>query len=206
LVITPEQFEALLAWLDGDRESAGLKYELIRSSLLRVFVSKGLNNAEDLADETINRVILRLPDIKDKYCGEPARYFHGVARNIVRETGRRKEIVMEVSAVTVFADPILGSELECLDACMGVLPPQKCDLILDYYLYEGHDKIEHHKLMAKSLGISDGALRGRAHNIRAALEECVKQCVRRKENKISNKVIENRDGGTPHRPGIRQSG
>ena len=181
MVITSEQFEALLAWLDSDRESAGLKYELIRSSLLRVFVSKGLNNAEDLADETINRVILRLPDIKDNFCGEPVRYFHGVARNVVRETGRRKEIVMEVTAVTMFVDPIIGSELECLDACLGVLPPQKCDLILDYYLYEGHDKIEHHKQMARGLGITDGALRGRAHHIRSGLEECVRQCVGRKE-------------------------
>lgn len=190
MVITSEQFEALLAWLDSDRESAGLKYELIRSSLVRVFASKGLDDAEDLADETINRVIVRLPDIKDDYCGEPARYFHGVARNIVREKARRKEIVTEVTAVTVFVDPILGSELECLDECLGVLPPQKCDLILDYYLYEGHDKIEHHKQMAQTLGISDGALRGRAHYIRIALEECVRDCVQRKENKILNKVIE----------------
>lgn len=190
MVITSEQFEGLLAWLDSDRESAGLKYELIRSSLLRVFASKGLDDAEDLADETINRVIGRLPDIKDDYCGEPARYFHGVARNIVREKARRREIVTEVTAVTAFADPILGSELECLNACMGVLPPQKCDLILDYYLYEGHDKIEHHKQMAQALGISDGALRGRAHYIRIALEACVKDCVQRKENKILNKVIE----------------
>jgi DNA-directed RNA polymerase specialized sigma24 family protein len=183
LVITSEQFEALLTWLDSDRESAGIKYELIRSSLLRVFVSKGLNDAEDLADETINRVIARLPDIRENYCGEPARYFHGVCRNIVRETVRRKEIAMEVTTVTLFADPILGSEHECLDTCLSVLSPQKCDLILDYYLYEGHEKIEHHKRMAHALGITEGALRGRAHNIRSALEQCVKECVRQKEKR-----------------------
>jgi len=152
-----------------------------------VFVSKGLNDAEDLVDETINRVIARLPDIKENYCGEPVRYFHGVARNVIRETTRRKEIAMEVASVTVFSDPIISSELECLDACLRILPPEKGDLILDYYLYEGHDKIEHHKRMATALGISHGALRGRAHHIRAGLEECVKQCVQRKENKIRGK-------------------
>ena len=187
MVITAEQFDALLAWLDADRDGAGVKYEVIRSGLVRVFVSKGLNNAEDLADETINRVISRLADIQDKYYGEPARYFHGVARNVIRETVRRREIALEVTPVIQFADPILTSEQECLQLCLDVLPPAKRDLILDYYLYEGHDKIEHHKRMAKARSITEGALRGRAFQIRAGLDECVKQCVRRKENETAGK-------------------
>ena len=105
-------------WLDTDRECAGLKYEVIRSALLRIFVSKGLNDAEDLADEAINRVIVRLPDIRQGYDGEPARYFHGVARNIIRETYRRKELTIEVTAVTEFIDPIISTERECLEACL----------------------------------------------------------------------------------------
>lgn len=183
MVITSEQFDALLAWLDPDREAAGHKYEAIRTGLVRVFVSKGLNDAEDLADETINRVIGRLPDIKDSFSGDPVRYFHGVARNIMRELNRRKEIAIEVTTVTHFADPIISTELECLETCLGVLPAEKGDLILDYYLYEGHDKVEYHKQMAATLRISNGALRGRAHQIRVGLEECVKQCIQRKENK-----------------------
>ncbi len=187
MVITSEQFDALLAWLDSDRDGAGVKYETIRSGLVRIFVSKGLDDAEDLADETINRVISRLADIQDTYCGEPARYFYGVARNIIRETVRRREITLEVTPVIDFVDPILTTENECLKLCLDILPPAKRDLILDYYLYEGHDKIEHHKRMAKARGITEGALRGRAFQIRVGLDECVKQCVRRKENKTAGK-------------------
>ena len=55
-----------------------------------MFVSKGFSDAEDLADETINRVAKKLPEIQDTYVGEPARYFHGVARYILREMMRRK--------------------------------------------------------------------------------------------------------------------
>jgi len=187
LVITPEQFEALLNWLDTDRDCAGLKYETIRSALLRIFVSKGLNDAEDLADEVINRVIARLPDIREKYVGEPARYFHGVARNVILETYRRKELAMEATAVAEFTDPIISSERECLDSCLPVLTPERRDLILDYYLYQGHDKVEHHKQMARKLGITEGALRGRVHQIRSGLERCVKQCVHRKRNKTAHK-------------------
>jgi RNA polymerase sigma factor (sigma-70 family) len=187
LVITPEQFEALLDWLDTDRDCAGRKYETIRSGLLRIFVSKGLNDAEDLADETINRVIARLPDIRADYNGEPARYFHGVARNIIRETYRRKEITVEATAVAEFVDPVISTERECLESCLQVLTPERRDLILDYYLYEGRDKVEHHKAMAKKVGISEGALRGRVHQIRSGLEQCVKQCVVRAGNKTAHK-------------------
>jgi DNA-directed RNA polymerase specialized sigma24 family protein len=187
LVITPEQFEALLDWLDTDRDCAGLKYETIRSGLLRIFVSKGLNDAEDLVDQVIDRVIGRLPDIRQDYTGEPARYFHGVARNIIRETYRRKELAIEATAVAEFVDPLISTERECLESCLQVLTAERRDLILDYYLYEGHDKVEHHKAMAKKLGITDGALRGRVHQIRSGLEQCVKQCVVRQRNKTAHK-------------------
>ena len=187
MVITSEQFERLLTWLDADRDCAGRKYEAIRSGLLRVFISKGFNNAEDLADQTIDRVTSRLADIQASYYGDPARYFHGVARNVIRETSRQKELTVEVTAITFFVDPIITDEKECLNTCLRVLPPHKRDLILDYYLYEGHDKIEHHKQMSQRLGITSGALRGQAHQIRTGLEACVKQCVQRKGNKTAPK-------------------
>ena len=175
--ITQEQFDSLLTWLgDGDREVAGArKYETVRAGLVRVFVSKGFNDAEDLADETINRVITRLPDIRENYDGEPTRYFHGVARNIIRETGRRREISAEVSAVWIDPRPT-GADLECLEQCLQSLPADKRELILDYFVYEGHDKIEHHKEMAAELGITEGALRGRVYHIRANLGNCMRQC------------------------------
>jgi len=177
VVITKEQFDLLLDWLDPDRELAGKKYETIRAGLIRVFVSRGFNDAEDLADETINRVIIRLPEFKDTYVGEPVRFFHGVARNVIRETLRRKEIATEVIVVSVDERPVTRIERECLDTCLELLPEEKTDLILDYYLYEGHDKIEHHRRMAKSLGISEGALRGRAHHIRKALEQSLNKMI-----------------------------
>ncbi len=166
-----------MTWLgDGDRDTGATKYETVRAGLLRVFVTKGFSDAEDLVDESFNRVITRLPDIRDTYEGEPIRYFHGVARNIIRETNRRKEISAEVSAVWVEPQPT-SPELECLERCLQQLPVEKRELILDYFLYEGHEKIEHHKELAGELGISEGALRGRVHHIRTGLVNCLRQCV-----------------------------
>jgi len=54
--LTQEAFDRLLQWLDQDRDEAGLKYESIRSKLIRIFKRYGWTTAEDLADESINRV------------------------------------------------------------------------------------------------------------------------------------------------------
>jgi len=172
-----QPFETLLGWLDRDRDLAGEKYETIRSGLVRIFVSKGFSDAEHLADETIDRVIKRLPDIIDTYEGPPVRYFHGVARNVLLEASRPREIAVELPAIPVDPKLFKDETIECLEGCLQLLPLNKRDLILDYYLYEGHDKIEKHRSMARELQISEGALRGRAHQIRTSLETCVRKCV-----------------------------
>lgn len=175
LAITQEQWDSLLNWLSDDPELAGEKYETIRGGLVRFFVSKGFNDAEDLADETINRVIIRLPDIRDTYEGDPSRYFHGVARFVMLERLRIREVTVEVSAIWVEPRPT-SEDQECLEKCLRVLPDSKRDLILDYYLYEGHDKIEHHKQMAAEREITEGALRVRVHHIKVSLETCMQKC------------------------------
>ena len=175
--ITEQSFEALLKWLDPDREVAGQKYEIIRTGLLRIFISKGFSDAEHLVDRTINIVTNRLPDIRDCYEGEKVHYFRGVARNIIFEEGRRKEIATDDVRELVKEIKHPTDLDECLLRCLKFLPRQKRTLILDYHLYEGHAKIESHREMARELAISESALRSRAHHIRANLETCVLQCM-----------------------------
>jgi DNA-directed RNA polymerase specialized sigma24 family protein len=170
-------FDDLLAWLDPDRDISARKYETIRASLIRIFVAKGFNDAEDLADEVITRVTKRVPAIRDTYVGDPANYFHGVARNLIREAYRRKEIATDVTPVAEIQIAQRSDEYECLMRCLKFVAHEKRELILDYHVYEGHNKIEHHRIMAEELGISKGALRLRAHHIRSDLEKCVEQCV-----------------------------
>ena len=176
MVVTAEPFDSLLEWLDRDRDVAGQKYEVIRSGLIRIFVSKGFSDAEDLADEAINRVMTRLPEIRGHYEGEPARYFHGVARNIFFEARRRKETLTEVTAIA--APPLEHTpEYDCLLECLGLLSPDKRDLIVDYYLYKGPEKIQQHRRMAEELHITEGALRNRTFQVRITLEKCVSKCI-----------------------------
>jgi DNA-directed RNA polymerase specialized sigma24 family protein len=171
-----EPFDALLEWLDPDREKTGQRYEVIRAGLIRMFVSNGLSDAEHYADVVIDRVMKKLPEIRATYVGEPAKYFHGVARNIIREARRQKEIATDVMPAP--PPPVDRSETsDCLSKCLSVLPPDKQAFILDYHLFKGHEKVEHHRQMAGELSITEGALRTRAHHLRVTLEKCVLECI-----------------------------
>ena len=199
-------FDNLLAWLDPDRDLAGEKYEVIRGGLIRIFIAKGFSGAEDMADESIGRVTKKLPEIRNGYVGEPARYFHGVARNIIREAYRPKEIATDLAPVASIQVTNRSDCYECLLRCLKFLPPEKRDLALDYHVYEGHDKVEQHQAMAREFGISKNALRGRAHHVRNELETCVQNCMGtlRKQTKPTSRSIVVSGAGTrsvTHGPG-----
>jgi hypothetical protein len=114
LAITKELFDALLDWLDPDRDTAGRRYEAIRAGLVRMFVSKGISDAGHSADEAMDRVMKRLPEIRASYVGDPAKYFHGVARNLIREAMRGKEVPTEVLPECLTKDPDISDTSECL--------------------------------------------------------------------------------------------
>jgi DNA-directed RNA polymerase specialized sigma24 family protein len=162
---------------DSDREAAGQQYQTIREGLIRIFVSKGFSDAEDMADEAMDRVANRAPELRETYVGDPVRYFRGVARNLILEHGRKREIATEELPVLPVEVNHPSDVYECLVKCLKFLPPEKRDLILDYYVYQGHEKIEAHKVMADELGITDGALRGRAFQLRSRLEKCIANCI-----------------------------
>ena len=174
-VLTQEAFDALLDWLDPNRDAAAQKYETVRCRLIKIFACRGCLEAEDLADETINRVTSKLPEIQATYAGEPARYFYGVANKIHLEYTRRKPVPPLPEPKTDCEQAELESA--CLDRCVAKLSPEHRALVLSYYQEEKHAKIEHRKLLAQKLGIAANALRIRAHRIRMVLEECVKECL-----------------------------
>jgi len=184
LAITQESFDALLDWLvPGDREGAGQQYEIIYAGLVRIFTSHGFSDAEHLADKTVDRVARRLPDIRDSYTGPKVKYFVGVTRNIIREEYRNREIATDVPPEPPAPPPKPTEELDCLRLCLKLLTPEKRELTLDYHAYKGSDKVKTRAEMARELGITDNALRGRIHHIMVSLRNCTKNCRKRLEQK-----------------------
>lgn len=173
--ISPEMFDAFLAWLDPDRNKAGRRYEDIRRRLIKIFASRGCFCPEDLADETINRVIAKVHEIKEDYHGDPARYFGGVARNVFHEYARKRA----VPTVQPRPDSPESREqaLSCLDKCLEEIPVDNSSLILRYYEGQKGSRIRNRNEMARELGMEPNALRIRAHRIRTALQQCVGNCL-----------------------------
>lgn len=186
-----------MTWLDANSEVAAQKYEVIRAGLIRMFISHGLSDAEGGADIVINRVITRLPDIISDYKGKQERYFHGVARKVLLEWRRRKEVTVDAFPELVSFERLnRDAELGCLNECLELLTQDKRELMLDYYLYEKKEKIHHHKLLAEERGTTENALRGQVHRLRIALQKCVLNCMKGQATKTNGGplVINNERG------------
>lgn len=177
-----QAFDLVLASLDADREKAGEFYERIRQKLLRFFEWRGAHCPEELADRTFDRVGRKLEEgetIREK---DPAGYFYGVARNILREhwTERRRQSVSldRLAAEPRRAeDPEAETRFRCLESCLESLPPKDRELLLGYYVGRGIEKIENRRKISTGLGLAPNALRIRMFRLRARLEECVERCL-----------------------------
>lgn len=178
-----DNFDALLTWLDPDREKAGRKYEEIRHSLMVIFERRGCYDAEDLADETITRVLNKVPNLVNEYVGDPALYFYAVAKRLAYEVSRRHQVWTEIDPETLRDLQVNDGErnnrepeFECLDRCLAQLSPADRALILLYYQRD-QPKIDHRKELARRYNLAPNALRVKVHRIRATLHTCINKCL-----------------------------
>jgi len=177
----------LLHWLDSDEEEAAREYERIRRILIKIFLSNGCSNAEDLADVTFDRVALKIDAIKENYQGNKRLYFAGAARKVVFEARRGKELLLgeekfETSddKAAGFYEPAeenLSAELLCLKSCLKKLKTARRKLILAYFADSNIKKVEHHKKIAEIFSLSANALRLRIFKDKKKLSECCRSCI-----------------------------
>jgi len=170
-----EDFDRLLRWLDADRERAGVLYERIRWRLVTILASRGCALAEELADETIDRVARRVSDIEQTYVGDKATYFLGVMNYVHHEYLRRPAAPGLIDT----SDNLDTREAihVCLDNCLESLAPYSRQLIERYYAADKKAKIDLRKVIARELGIKPATLRLRALRIREKLQTCIERCM-----------------------------
>lgn len=172
--LSPSDFERLLAWLDDDRERAGLEYEKIRRRLTTILAARGCRIPEELADETIDRVSRRVVDIEATYQGNKLLYFLGVANNVHHEYLKRPALPMQSPVMT---DMDEEETYDCMEGCLGKLTERSQHLIRQYYAEDRRAKISLRKSLAEQLGITSNALRARALRIREGLQNCIERCL-----------------------------
>jgi len=174
--LTREKFASFLAWLNPDRDRAGEEYERLRFRLCTFFSQRQCSFADELADETINRVILKASEerIENKIA-----YCYGVAKNVFRESLRKERTHLDIDEVTVAAkapeEPSFSRE--CLDKCLAKLSPDSRNLLLDYFSEAKQAKIELHRRISDSLEMTQTALRMRVMRTKHKLKICVQECM-----------------------------
>lgn len=174
--VTREKFANFLEWLSPERERAGEEYERLRFRLCTFFGQRRCGFADELADETINRVILK---VSEERVESKIAYCYGVARNVYREWLRKQRTHLEIDDLAIAAKvPDEQSfSSECLDKCLGELPPETRTLLLDYFSEAKLAKIKLHQRISKSLQTSQTALRMRVMRSKQKLKICVQECM-----------------------------
>jgi len=181
---TDKSFNALLAWLHPEPETAALMYETIRADLIRIFRWRSCSDPEGMADETIIRVTRKVGEMAASYVGSPTSYFYGVAKNLLYEYDRRRDISLSPPAEQfILAAPLTEEDdsservYECFERCLKRLEARERKLVIRYYDGQGRAKIDGRKRLAEKLGIDLNALRVRTRRIRAKLRECIEKCL-----------------------------
>jgi DNA-directed RNA polymerase specialized sigma24 family protein len=174
--VTPEKFASFLDWLSPDHERAGEEYERLRFRLFTFFSKRGTGYADELADETINRVILK---IAEEQVDNKIAYCYGIAKNVYYESLRKERIHVDIDEVIVPAkEPEeISFSHECLDKCLEKLPDDSRNLLLDYFSEAKLAKIELHRRISQRLKMTQTALRMKVMRTKQKLKLCVHECM-----------------------------
>lgn len=177
--ITAAGFACLLARLDADPDTAAMEYERLRLTLVKFFDWRGAWDPDACADEAIDRLVAKLEGDTD--VADVRRYAHGIARLVLLERLRAQAHappVDESKLATMAAPPADQADalLECFERCLAALPPDGRALVLEYYDGDGQMKIQNRRRVARSIGVSENALRSRVQRVRDRLERCTRTC------------------------------
>jgi DNA-directed RNA polymerase specialized sigma24 family protein len=188
-IITELAFGRLLQWLDDGVESHGERYLEMRRRLVSYFDRRDCATADELADETFNRIAKTL-ETSVIATRPPARYCYVVARFVLLENFRtaRRHVPLdeprslEISlahGIRLRIDETAATReqrLDCLDHCLQELRPEQRELAIEYYRDARRQRIDRRQALAGRLGISINALGIRACRLRDALKACVEGC------------------------------
>jgi DNA-directed RNA polymerase specialized sigma24 family protein len=177
-VITQTDFDTLLTWLDSDRENAGAMYEKIRQGLINFFYFKGCSDGENLADETINRVINKIATLDLSTGYKPITVFYGFASNVFYEELKKKhrEVSIETD-IALNAEVYNQTKFDCLEKCLRKLSKEDSELAVQYYQKSKKVKTEYRRKLAENIGLSVPAMQVKLFRIRKILRNCIEKCV-----------------------------
>ena len=183
--VRQEDFDALLGLFSRDKDEAGREYERMRSGLVRFFEFRGCSDADDLADETLNRVALKAGAFNGAKDVKLSSYVYGFALNVFLEyvrSPRHREFVSDTDDFLLRVQAAERSDddepmFDCLESCLNKLARTEREMFVEYYSRERREKIETRKKLAERLGCTIEALHTRVFRLKLGLRSCVTACV-----------------------------
>ncbi len=178
--LSASSFSALLLCLDDDSHQAALRYEKLRSKLIRLFTWRGCADAPDLADETMNRVAKRVTS--DHQLGEKIEQFvigvaHKIYLEVLRSHRKHYQAVSEIKArpADLFEREMTSPKLLRLEQCIMELPAHDRELILAYYRHPPGKRIVSRQQLKQKFALSNNNLRIKVFRIRNRLEQRMRE-------------------------------
>lgn len=185
--LTAEALELLLKRLDGDSAESADRYFELRLKLSKCLIWKGFpqTKIDDLVDEILDRVAAKLSlgeqiDNLTAYCRQVLRF---VCLEFLRKD-KEEAYGDDVPEVAVYMEMPDDADLRinCLRSCLAKIVPDEKDrrLIIGYYdNQEEKNLINRRKSLAEFFGLKMNALKVRACRLRAKLEVCISECIKK---------------------------
>jgi DNA-directed RNA polymerase specialized sigma24 family protein len=159
--------------------------------LIGLFEYRGCEDADELADETLDRTARAILKQGFTFEGNPIAYMRGVARNIYLESRRKNravsqellpelgDIVAQAPSEAANTEPLFA----CLEDCLARLPDERRSLLLRYYQGQKSAKVDGRQQLAQEKGIELNALRIQVFRLRNVVRQCVNRCAKSREMK-----------------------
>lgn len=175
-------FKRFLKWLASEGNDSAEVYEHIRNVLIKIFNAKGFQSADEMADETIDRVISKIDELEKNYDGKKLHYFLSVARFIQLEHLKKRTFEIEIEKLEAMPDrnrfqdddEIFSTNILLLKECLKKLNRKNRSIIWDYFNVSKKNKIEKHKKIAEKFSLTHNSLRIKVFRIKKNLAECIK--------------------------------
>lgn len=186
MTIGPDDFELFLPWLDSDRELAEEAYLRLHRKLTMFFSGRKCGAAaEELADETLDRVIKKLKTDPTLAEANRSAYVFGVAWKILQEYQRKPiHIDLPKELADTKVDPPDAERIVFLARCVAQLNDEDRKVISDYYEHEKQERIEGRQRTATDLQKTPGALRVKVFRIRRKLRGYMDEYLRRSGKRL----------------------
>ena len=169
-----QKAEQLFRTLEPEADSVAEGFERCRRKLVKFFIWRRCTEPEDLADETISRLLKTTNAGTQISADKPYSFAYAIAMNVFREYSRRIKVRGEVASIDEILEiPAHSSEPvdECQKLCLDRLSEDKRKLLFHYYV----DNISCEDI-AKERQETINALRLKIFRIRNALRRCCEEC------------------------------